>query len=57
MATKISKVKIIKDYFEMDSKETMNEYKKLDEAERLELARGAAKHMGLAQDQCDFPLS
>ncbi len=57
MSSKISKVVILRDYFEMSAKETMAEWKALSEADRLELAQGAAKNMGLTQDQVDFPLA
>lgn len=55
-----SKVKIIKEYFGLREGDTasdfMREYKALDESERLELAVGAAKNMGLSQSEVDFPL-
>ena len=51
-----SKVKVIKEYFELSASEAMKEYKALNDDEALELAQGAALNLGLTAEQCKFPL-
>ena len=53
----ISKIAVIKSYFGMTAAVAMKELKPLSEAEKLDLARGAAKEMKLTQDQVNFPLT
>jgi hypothetical protein len=52
-----TKVQCIKDFFEMDAKSIMAEFKPLSQEDRLELAQGSAKNLGLTQEQVDFPLA
>ena len=54
-----NKVKVIRDYFGPweNSRDLMVQLKALSPEEKLELAVGAAKNMGLTQDQVDFPLT
>jgi hypothetical protein len=59
--SKQSKVSVIKQYFGMHdgdtAKDFMVELKALSGDERLELAQGAAKELGLATEQVDFELT
>ena len=50
MAEKISKVKVIKQYFDMSASEAMAELKELDEPEKLELATLAADALGIPEE-------
>lgn len=54
---KKTKVQCIKEFFEMDARSVMKEYKPLSEEDRLELAQGSAMNLGLSQEDIDFPLS
>ena len=55
-----SKIGAIKKYFGMragdNAGDFMKEIKAIDADERLELAQGAAKNLGLTPEECDFPL-
>lgn len=55
-----TKIGMIKDYFgfrpNTTSKDFMEEIKALSPEERLDLAQGAAKVMGMTKDQVDFSL-
>ena len=54
---KRSKVSVVKEFFEMESKEIMAEWRKdLTDGDKLELAQGAAGNLGLKQDDVNFPL-
>ena len=46
----------IKEYFNMTTGDMRVEYKELSNDERLELAKGAAKAMGLKAEEVSFPL-
>ena len=56
----VSKIKVIKDFFGMrdgdHASDFMKEIKALNAEERLELAQGAAKNLGLGAADCDFPI-
>ena len=55
-----SKIGAIKKYFGLRDGDNagnfMKEIKALDADERLELAQGSAKNLGLTPEECDFPL-
>ncbi len=57
----LGKIKVIRDFFgvrEGDAlKDFSQEIKSLSDADRLELAQGAALNLGLTQEAVDFPLS
>ena len=56
----MTKVKAIREYFGLrpgtTSADFMREYKDLSPEERLELAQGAARELGLTAAAVDFPL-
>ena len=56
MSEKRSKVSVIKEFFEMEPREVMEQWKKLTDADKIELAQGAAKMLGLTSEQVDFEL-
>lgn len=55
-----SRMHILSEYFGRKPGQSLldfaKETKALSEAEKDELARGAAKNLGLTQAECDFPL-
>ncbi len=55
-----SKIGAIKKYFGMregaNASDFMKEIKAIDADERLELAQGAAKNLGLTPEDIDFPM-
>lgn len=55
-----SKISVMKEFFGMQPNQTLTQFaaevKALTEDEKLELARGCAKNLGLTQAECDFPL-
>lgn len=57
MSQQKTKVQVIKEYFELTANEAMKEFKVLTGEDRLELAQGAARNLGLTEDQVDFPLA
>lgn len=56
-----SKIAVMKEYFGFlpggDLRQFADEVKALSEAEKLELAQGAARNLGYTQDQIDFQLA
>ena len=60
MATRKSKMIVLKDYFGFLPGQTLRDFstelKALSSEERSELAQGAARNMGLTQDHVDFTL-
>ncbi|MCI0532929.1 hypothetical protein L0Y49_01775 [bacterium] len=61
MADKKGAITVIKTYFGFREGQTLlgfrDEVKALSEAEKLELAQGAARNLGLTRDEVDFPLA
>lgn len=53
---KKSRIVVIKEFFEMDTKQCMKEMKPLTDEEKTELAVGAAQNLGYTQDQVGFSL-
>ena len=55
-----AKTSVMKEYFGLLPGQTLqafaNELKQLSDDEKLELARGCAKNLGLKQNDCDFLL-
>ena len=56
MAEKRGQVGVIKEYFKMTTGDMRVEYRDLSDTDRLELARGAAKELGLKDEEVAFPL-
>lgn len=58
---KKSKVSVLKDYFGFRAGEKLRDFsaelKELSAEEKLELAQGAAKELGMSQKYVDFPLA
>ena len=53
---KRGQVGVIKEYFGMTPGDMRKEYKKLSDDQKLELAKGAAKALGLKAHEVSFPL-
>tara|TARA_R100001480_G_C4619440_1_gene166118 strand:+ start:47 stop:232 length:186 start_codon:yes stop_codon:yes gene_type:complete len=55
-----SRIACIRDYFERKEGQTLSDVRKelvaLSDAEKLELAQGAAKELGYTQEQVNFKL-
>ena len=56
MAEKRGQVGVIKEYFNMTTVDMRAEYKELSDDQKLELAKGAAKELGLQAEEVSFPL-
>ena len=56
MAEKRGQVGVIKEYFKMTTGDMRVEYRDLSDTDRLELARGAAKELGLKDEEVAFSL-
>ncbi len=59
-STKKGKLTVIRTYFGKQDGQTLSDFakevKQLSEAEKLELAQGAAQNLGLDQNALDFPI-
>jgi hypothetical protein len=53
---KRGQLNVIREYFEMPIGEMRDEGKKLSADEKLELAQGSAKALGLTADEVSFPI-
>ena len=61
MTAKKGKLSIIRRYFGKKDGQTLSEFAsevtELSDAEKLELAQGAALNLGLSQQEVDFPMN
>ena len=56
MAVQKGQLRVIQEYFEMAIGDMRDEGKKLSADEKLELAQGSAKALGLTADEVSFPI-